>query len=78
MSAAAKGVHSAARLPFVAARRFVHHPQHLDAAGRDEPPYQKDCEKKKPDIEPCRVVPRNRCFDDAGLTLVRNETKGTK
>jgi hypothetical protein len=32
---------------FVAARRFIHHPQHLYAAGRDEPPHQKDCEKKK-------------------------------
>ncbi len=63
---------------FIATCRFVHHPQHLYAAGRDEPPYQKGREEKKPDIEPCRVVPRDRCFDDAGLTLVGNETKDTK
>ena len=62
----------------IAACRPVHHPQHVDAAGRDEPPHQKSREEKKSNIEPRRVVPRNRCFDDAGLTLVGNETKGTK
>jgi LamB/YcsF family len=44
---------------FIAACRPVHHPQHLEAAGRDEPPYQKGRDEKKPDVEPCRVVPRN-------------------
>jgi hypothetical protein len=54
-------------MPFIAACRPVHHPQHLEAAGCDEPPYQNSSEEKKPDIKPYRVVPRNRCFDDAGL-----------
>jgi hypothetical protein len=34
------------------------------------------CEEKKPDIKPCCVVPRNRCFDDAGLTLVGSCNRG--
>jgi hypothetical protein len=53
----------------IAACRPVHHPQHVDAAGRDEPPHQKNREEKKSNIEPRRVIPRDGRFDDARLHM---------
>jgi hypothetical protein len=62
----------------IAACRPVHHPQHVEAAGRDEPPHQKSREEKKSNIEPRRVIPRDGRFDDARLMLAGNETKDAK
>src|ERR1700730_14112467 len=62
----------------IAACRPVHHPQHVDASGRDEPPHQKSREEEKSNIEPCRVIPRDGSFNDAGLMLAGNETKDAK
>jgi hypothetical protein len=43
--------------------------RHVDAAGRDEPPHQKNREEKKSNIEPRRVIPRDGRFDDARLHM---------
>jgi hypothetical protein len=62
----------------IATCRPVHHPQHVDAAGRDEPPHQKNREEKKSNIEPRRVIPRDGRFDDARLVLAGNKAKDAK
>jgi hypothetical protein len=59
----------------IAACRPVHHPQHVDAAGRDGPPHQKSRDEKKSNIEPRRVIPRDGRLDDARLMLAGDETK---
>src|ERR1700730_19109825 len=58
----------------IAACRPVHHLQHVDAAGRDEPPHQKSREEKKSNIEPRRVIPRSGiawCGSQATATVTR-------
>src|ERR1700730_11677460 len=50
------------------------HPQHVDAAGRDEPLHQKSREEKKSNIEPRRVIPRSGiawCGSQATATVTR-------
>src|SRR5258708_6135074 len=56
--------------------RSVHHAQHREAAGFQEPPYQQARENEKGDVEPGRVVPSDGSLNDVSVPLCRDKTEG--
>ena len=57
------------------AGRPVHHPQHFGAAGLQKTPNKTRGEYEEGDIEPCRVIPCDRCLDDLGCALHWDEAE---
>lgn len=58
------------------ALRLIHHPQHWDAARPDEALDEIRCEHEEGGVEPCRVIPGNRRFDNKRIALLGYQSEG--
>jgi hypothetical protein len=53
----------------------IHHPQHRRFAGPEKTPQEDRCKAQDQVVEPGRVIPADRRFDDQRMMLFGNETQ---